>query len=317
MKRTIIIWSLAFLSLVGSTVSAGGLVPGTASPIVSLKSLSDAPEAERLIRAALRIAPERRLAFFSRCLLGRRYHPETKKRISGQRQQPVTKREATNPSPLPVTHLATSLAFLDCMTYVEHVLALTFCEKPEYTGCFLPRLIDLMFDAEGGPLFNHQRNHFTSLWAITNARKGYLVDVAAKHPLAVRRTLTLNRVADNRTFYVEDRFMIAPGPTSFAYFPLSVVTGRRAPLESGDIVALVCDKEGLDVTHMGFFMQPHEKPVLRHASLAKNRIVDEDFYAYVQAKKGLVGLMVLRPCLPPGRPVNLYRFDLLPQPAKP
>ncbi len=309
MKPRVMILSLICvmtLSCLQSATAAEGRTPRPAA-VVPLKSMADAAEAERIMRAALGVAPERRLIFVSRCLLGRRYHPETRKRIKSQHQPPKPKQEADNEQPQPVTALSTSLQYLDCMTYVEHVLALTYAERPDYTGAFLPRLIDIMFDAGGAPLVNHLRNHFTSHWAEVNARKGYLVDIAREHPLAVTRTLTLNRVGANRTFYVADRFMIASAPTTFWYVPLAVVLARQAPLMPGDIVALVCDKEGLDVTHMGFFMETQGKAVLRHASLTRNRVTDEDFYAYMAKRKGLTGLMILRPRLPPRPPAPFYR----------
>jgi len=201
----------------------------------------------------------------------------------------------------------TSFQYLDCMTYVEHVLALASADRPEYAGAFLPRLLDVMFDARGGVLYCHLRNHFTSQWADVNERKGYLTNVARNHPLAAKREVVLNKVGENRTFYVEDRFMIASGPQTVWYFPTPSVLAHTAPLASGDVLALVCDKEGLDVTHMGFFIEQHGKRFLRHASLTRNRVVDQDFDTYMREKKGLVGLMVFRPRLAAPEP-PAYRF---------
>lgn len=287
------------------------LVPSSGSepPAVGIRDLQDAGEAERIIASTEAFPIERRISFISKYFLGRRYHPETKTRIRKQRGKRATKREAANQTPKPVEFLPTSLAFLDCMTYVEHVLALASADRADYAGGFLPRLVDVMYDAEGRPLMNHLRSHFTSRWADVNERKGYLANLARGHPAAASRDVVLNRVGGNRTFYVEDRFLIASAPQAVWYFPLATVLNRQAPLKSGDIVALVCQKEGLDVTHMGFFIEHGGKRLLRHASYTRNRIIDEDFDAALRLKKDLPGLMVFRPILtaPPAPP---YRFTL-------
>ncbi len=278
-----------------------------APPTVKVKNLNNANEAERLIAAVLKIAPERRLPFVSGYFLGRKYRIETKKRIKEQRAQPKAKKEADNAQPIPLPLLITSMEHLDCMTYVEHVLAFSSADRSDYVGKFLPRLVDIMFDAGGKPLMNHLRNHFTSQWAETNERKGYIKDLARNHPEAVTRSVVLNKVGNNRTFYVEDRFMIASAPRIVHYFPIIAVLSGKAPLASGDVLAMVCDKEGLDVTHMGFYIEQGGKKFLRHASFALNRIVDQDFEAYLRGKKELKGLMVFRPRLAAAPPFP-YNF---------
>ena len=287
-RRIPVILTMALFLFFGGRVSAQ-------VPTVRVPDFRAAPEAERIIAAALRVEPQRRIAFISRYFLGRKYHPETKQRIKSQRAPARPKQEAANPQPLPVEVLPTSFVHLDCMTYVEHVLALASADRPSYAGAFLPRLIDVMYDARGGALFSHLRNHFTSRWADVNERKGYLVNMAREHPAAAKREVVLNRVGDNRTFYVEDRFMIASGPQVVWYFPTPAVLSGAAPLRSGDIVALATEKEGLDVTHMGFFIEHHGKRILRHASYTLNRIVDQEFDTYLREKKDLLGLMVFRP----------------------
>ncbi len=276
-------------------------------PPIFLDNFRDRVETERLIEAASRFPPARRVPFISACLLGRKYHPETKERIKKQKTQPPEKKEAENTQPLPVETLRTSLTFLDCMTYVEHVLALASSERPDYGCSFLPRLVDIMFDANGNPLVNHLRNHFTSQWGDVNERKGYLVNVARGHPAAVSRKVVLNQVGKNRTFYVEDRFMIARAPQTYHYFPTKAVLEGRVPLESGDVVAMVCGKEGLDVLHMGFFIENHGKRILRHASSAKNKVMDQSLDDYLREKSHILGIMVLRPVLAAPKPAS-YRF---------
>lgn len=276
-------------------------------PVVWVPSFREASEAERIIAATRAVPVVRRVALVSQFFLGRKYHPETKARMKKEAARPRTKAEAANPRPLPVETLPTSLQYLDCMTYVEHVLALASADRPAYAEAFLPRLVDIMYDAAGAPLMNHLRSHFTSGWGDVLERKGYLRNLARGHPAAVKREVVLNRVGANRTFYVEDRFTIASGPQVMWYFPLAAVFSRKAPLASGDVLALACEKEGLDVLHMGFFIEQKGKRLLRHASSKLNRIVEEDLDTYLRNRKGVVGLMVWRPRLAAPTPPR-YRF---------
>lgn len=288
--------------------SAALLFGENAPAPVDLVRSADHIEVERLIASAIRLPVPRRIEFISKYLLGRKYHPETRERIKKQQSTvAVVKVEATNLEPMPVKQLRTGFKYLDCMTYVEHVLALAASNKASYEPEFLCRLIDIVYNADGKPLMNHNRNHFTSSWGDVNERKGYLINVARNHPHALMRELYLNKVGSNRTFYVEDRFMIAGKPQQMWFFPLQPVLERRVPLASGDVVALVTDKEGLDVTHMGFYVEHSRKRWLRHASLKLNRIVDQDFDQYLRDGRQIKGLMVFRPLLQ-ARDLPIYRF---------
>ena len=297
-----ILLNLIFFCFLCHFLQTDALHAETAAPLVGLRESADAVEVERLIANTSHLPVQRRVEFISKYLKGRKYHPETKARIKKQQTKPVEKVEAANAEPLPVEFLRTSMTFLDCMTYVEHVLAMAASSKAAYHDEFLCRLIDIMFDAGGQSLMNHHRNHFTSLWADVNERKGYLINIARNHPQAAKRELFLNRVGNNRTFYVEDRFLIAEKLQQMWYFPAATVLDRRAPLVSGDIVAMVTDKEGLDVTHMAFYIEHAGKRWLRHASLKLNRIVDQDFDQYLRESKHIRGLMVFRPLLQASSP---------------
>lgn len=281
----------------------------TDSPLVNIPESSDHIEVERLIKTIANKDVQRRIEFVSKYFLGRKYRPETKKRIQQQRTvKPAVKKEATNAQPLPVTIVRTSSTYLDCMTYVEHVMAVAASDAPDYEKSFLNRLIDIVYRADGAPLMSHHRNHFTSMWADINEQKGYVTNIARGHPAAVTRELFLNRVGTNRTFYVKDSFMIAAQAQIMWYFPVESIFKGLAPMESGDIVAMVTDKEGLDVTHMGFYVEHDNQKWLRHASLKLNRVMDEDFEKYLRAGSHVKGLMVLRPVLKASMPAT-YRFS--------
>lgn len=304
-KNVFFCFNILWLAFIFASVSAACVAEKPTS--ILLKSFEGKKEVERIIAKSSHLEILRRIEFISRYLIGRKYRPATKARIKKQRSKKIEKREAQNLQPMPVDFLRTSMRFLDCMTYVEHVLALASCEKPSYEEEFLCRLIDVMFDASGKPLMNHHRNHFTSYWGEVNERKGYLYNFARNHPQAEVRKVVLNRVGKNRTFYVEDRFLISTVPQDVWYFPVEAVLEQKVGLQSGDVVAMVTKKEGLDVTHMAFFIKKKNKRWLRHASYKLNRIIDQDFDQYLKTGKHIAGVMVFRPLLQAGKPAK-YQF---------
>ena len=276
---------------------------------VFIASFNDEKEALRLLTKTTSLPKNRRILFISKYFKGRKYHPATKKRIKKQRSKPKTKKEATNVRPQPIETLSTSFTYLDCMTYVEHVLALAATERADYVA-FLRRLVDVMCDAKGQPLMNHHRSHFTSHWADVNETKGYLVSVARGHKAAKTRKVTLNKVGENRTFYIEDRFMISKKEQTIHYFPKEAILAGQADLKSGDIIAMVCDKEGLDVLHMAFYVEEGNKKFMRHASYSDNKVMDQDLTDYLTKKGYVKGLMVLRPTLGAAEP---FPYEFLPR----
>ncbi len=71
---------------------------------------------------------------------------------------------------------------------------------------------------------------------------------------------------------------------------------------------MVTGKEGLDVTHMGFYIEKDDKPLLRHASYTQNKVIDQDFYEYFKNHKSAKGIMLLRPVLKADAPAP-YKFE--------
>lgn len=276
---------------------------------IKLKDNNGKVEVERIIANSSKLSASRRIEYISRYLIGRKYRPETKARIKKQRSKKVEKTEATNTEPMPVKFLRTSMEFLDCMTYVEHVLALSTCKNSSYER-FLCRLVDVMFNAKGKPLMSHHRSHFTSIWGDINEQKGYLYNFARKHPEAKVRKLLLNKVGKNRTYYVKDTFLISQSVQNVWYFPIKAILKRKVKLQSGDIIAMATNKEGLDVTHMAFFIKRNNNRLLRHASYTHNKIMDENFDEYLKKHKKVMGLMVFRPTLKAKEPAK-YTFSVV------
>jgi len=84
-------------------------------------------------------------------------------------------------------------------------------------------------------------------------------------------------------------------PRTVAYIPSRQVdSGVVGRLRTGDYIGAYAQDGGLDVTHVGIFVDPPSGPVLRNASslVANNKVVDSPLADYL---KTVPGIVVLRP----------------------
>ena len=93
--------------------------------------------------------------------------------------------------------------------------------------------------------------------------------------------------------------MYLPGlpivPRTISYIPSQQVdSGVLGRLRTGDYVGAYAEDGGLDVTHIGIFIDTPDRPVVRNASSlrANNKVVDSPLLDYLQTVPGVV---VLRP----------------------
>lgn len=290
-----------------ATVLAAPAAAGRRVPRVRLELPfpSEVRGLERLVEVAGVRRGGARVAFLAGYFLGRPYTAKTRARVKKQRAGKV-KREARNRRPRRVRSLPIHFGHSDCVTNVENVLALAFAE-PAFLESILPHLMDVRFDRDGGPLHEHQRNHFMSDWIRRNAARGYVRDVTGEFPGVATRVETLNLRGGNRTYYVKDRFLIFREPTAIRYVPGEVLRAETARLRSGDILVFTRDIPGLDYAHVGFVVRRRGSVYLRHASYSKDRVVDQELVPYLEDNESMLGATVLRPTAGPVRPVP-YRF---------
>ena len=169
---------------------------------------------------------------------------------------------------------------LDCMTFVETVVALSRCArvKAHTFGAFKEqlRLVRYRHGVMGGYA---SRLHYVSDWIADNTRKGVLQERTRSFPFARQRVLSLGFMSAHAGRYpvlahrpqvlrqllaVEQRWKNYAMP----YIPTSKVGDPSvlSAIREGDILVITTSIEGLDATHMGFAIRQGGVLKLLHAS---------------------------------------------------
>jgi Protein of unknown function (DUF1460)/Transglycosylase SLT domain len=181
--------------------------------------------------------------------------------------------------------LVIELQKLDCFTYAHYVEALKRAKNREE---FIDRLIEVRY--KDGVVGFQNRKHFFTDWSVSTP--AIATDVTTSLSAnSIQVTKTLNK-KDSGGVYLPG---IPVVPRTISYIPSqqvdSSVLGR---LRTGDYIGAYAEDGGLDVTHVGIFIDTPDGPVLRNASSlrANSKVVDSPLLDYLQTVPGVV---VLRP----------------------
>ena len=181
--------------------------------------------------------------------------------------------------------LVIELQKLDCFTYADYVEALKRAKNREE---FIDSLIQVRY--KGGVVGFQNRKHFFTDWSVSTP--AIATDVTTSLSAnSIQVTKTLNK-KDSGGVYLPG---IPVVPRTISYIPSqqvdSSVLGR---LRTGDYIGAYAEDGGLDVTHVGIFIDTPDGPVLRNASSlrANSKVVDSPLLDYLQTVPGVV---VLRP----------------------
>ena len=81
------------------------------------------------------------------------------------------------------------------------------------------------------------------------------------------------------------------------YIPKADVSRALKDLRSGDIICMVTNVEGLDVSHVGMALVENGTVRLLHASTGPMKVVTESrtLTKYLAARPSVIGIQVLRP----------------------
>ncbi|MCV7369270.1 hypothetical protein CRI77_20015 [Mycolicibacterium duvalii] len=181
--------------------------------------------------------------------------------------------------------LVVELEQVDCFTYADYVEAL---KRAEDRDSFLAALTDVRY-TDGVVAFENRRHFFTD-WAATAPAVATDVTTAVSDD-AVGTAKQLNQ-KDNGGVYLPGLPVVE---REVSYIPSERVDGQVVSrLRTGDYLGAYADDGGLDVTHVGIYVDTPTGPVYRNASsLASDMaVVDTPLAEYLAT---IPGLVVLRP----------------------
>ena len=200
---------------------------------------------------------------------------------------------------------------LDCTTFVENVLALTVCVKRGLTSFhdFCDVLTHVRYIH--GKVAYTSRQHYFTTWIADNLDDGLVEDIALpQSPLSAKRKPHV----DYMTTHVEAYKMLNAhrqwlpairemeqevNGTSFTFIPKAQLRDSnkyREYIHDGDIIGIVTNKKGLDISHVGLAVWHDDGLHLFNASSLHKKVVDEPMtlYQYLQKQTSSAGIRVVR-----------------------
>ncbi len=261
---------IAAVTMVAAVVGALSPAPASAAPAVVISPASDQILESMLASDAGNTGTDvaARAETISRQFLGTPYGADT---LVGS---------ATEPEQLVV-----ELERVDCFTYADYVEAL---KRADTRDEFLAGLIDVRYKNSDVSFAN--RKHFFTDWAAS--APAVATDVTAGlsgDAVAVAKNLNSK---DSGGVYLPGLPVV---PRTVTYIPSEHVDSEViGGLRTGDYLGAYAEDGGLDVTHVGIFVDSADGPVFRNASSrsSDNRVVDSPLAEYLQSVPGIV---VLRP----------------------
>lgn len=206
-------------------------------------------------------------------------------------------------------YLTINIDELDCMTFVETLLALTRAamEKSPSWYCFASHLETIRY--RSGKLNGYaSRLHYASAWIVENTARGHLSEITKNIPRYETQIKSLKFMSAHRDLYpalandsTYNEIKNFESGYSMHAFPFVnknnlVKKDVIAELQDGDIVCLTTKIEGLDVSHFGIILFKGQKPHLLHASSDKKKtILDKyDLAESLRNNRNVTGIRVLR-----------------------
>lgn len=255
---------------------------------------ADSMTVERLLSESRRLKPDENMTlFFARKFIGKPYVAHTLEKADPER-------------------LVVNTRQLDCTTLVENVTALALCADQGLTRYhdFLHMLATLRY--RNGTIDGYaSRLHYFSEWIDDNTRKGLVTEVQRPDPpFTSVQTIRLGYMGCNPEKYA----MLARHPElvgqikmqeqamtghEVRYVPKALLADKakmRKAVADGDIIAITCNKSGLDIAHVGFAVWKADGLHLLNASMVHKKVVEErlTLFNYMTNKRSFTGIRVVR-----------------------
>lgn len=202
--------------------------------------------------------------------------------------------------------LFVSLTKFDCVLFVETVLALArgIIVKDYQYSTFVNNLTEQRY--RDGKLTNYcSRLHYFSDWVADNEKRGHVQNITGLLG-GVKLDKKLNFMTKNRSLYPQiaqnnDQYKCIENveknlsSLELKYIPTGKIKQIYSQLKPGDIVGIVTNIEGLDVTHTGLIYRQGNNVGLIHASPAGKVTIAPDLQQYVSKVNKAIGITIARP----------------------
>ena len=200
---------------------------------------------------------------------------------------------------------------LDCTTLVETVVALTLCvqEKKLTFDDYTAMLRQLRY--RGGVCTDYtSRLHYFSDWINDKVKMNLVTDIQGPNPpFSAVQKLNINYMSQHPASYKALKANPALVPVirrqeqaltgkSYRYIPKTALTDSpllRQTVRNGDIIAITCNKAGLDIAHLGFAVWRKDGLHLLNASQLHKKVVEEPMtlYQYMQQHPSFTGIRIM------------------------
>lgn len=209
-------------------------------------------------------------------------------------------------------HLIVNTRELDCTTFVETICALSICHNKGITSfdgyCNVLKQIRY----RNGELKDYtSRLHYFTWWGEDNEKMGMVKCISRNEfPFTATQTININYMSTHPTLYkqLKNHKEFVPiiaqleqnsKGKHYRYIPKSLFNCSPEELDcihTGDILAIITSKSGLDTSHIGIAVWQGNALHLMHASsLYKKVVIDSNsFYNYSQKQTSQLGIRLFR-----------------------
>ena len=201
---------------------------------------------------------------------------------------------------------------LDCTTFVETVTALKLCAQAGKRSFADYQAVLRQLRYRQGRMAGYpSRLHYFTDWIRDKADMQLVTDVQQPNPpFTAVQTVNVNYMSTHPDAYKALKANAALIPEIRAqeqsltgmkvrYIPTRLLRNSallRKAVKDGDILAITCNKKGLDIAHLGFAVWRSDGLHLLNASMIHKKVVEEPMtlYQYMQKHKTHTGIRVVR-----------------------
>ena len=201
---------------------------------------------------------------------------------------------------------------LDCTTLVETVAALTLCaQKGQKSFSDYTHMLKQLRYRSGKLDGYESRLHYFSDWIDDKQKMGFVTEIQNPNPpfTAVQK-LCIDYMSKHPNSYkalknnaalvkkIADTEKKLTG-RNYRYIPKALVNNTQAlrkAVKDGDIIAITCNKPGLDIAHLGFAVWRKDGLHLLNASQLHKKVVEEPMTMgqYLSKHPSHTGIRVVR-----------------------